>query len=116
MRKTVLLPASFLIFLSAGRLAHTPSGFPGKALEQDQPERPKSYALQVVCEKQVQNGKDSLHPPDGQFAEILPSGQLIMLMENILFPSPIIGNGETAGGLDTGSLVGKGETDFGLEG
>ena len=39
-----------------------------------------------------------------------------MLMENILFPSRIVGNLETAGCLDSGSVVGKGEADFGLEG
>jgi hypothetical protein len=116
MRKRRSLPASFLLFLSAGLLTYKPSGLAGKAPRQDQPQRPKFYALQVVYEKQVQNAKDSLRSPDGQFAEILPGGQLVLLMENILFPSPIIGNGEIAGCLDSGSVVGKGEADFGLEG
>jgi len=110
------LPASFLLFLSAGLLTYTLSRFAGKAPRQDQPQRPKFYALQVVYEKQVQNAKDSLRSPDDQFAEILPGGQLVLLMENILFPSPITGNGETAGCVDSGSVVGKEETDFGLEG
>jgi len=111
-----LVPPSFLLFLLAGLLTRPPSGFSGETAGQDQPERSKFYALQVVYEKQVQNAKDSLRPPDGRFAEILPGGQLIVLMENILFPSLIIGNGETGGCLDSGSVVGKGEADFGLEG
>ena len=110
------MPASFLLFLSAGLLTYTLSGFAGKAPRQDQPQRPKFYALGVVCEKQVQNAKDSLRSPDGQYAEILPGGQLVLLLENILFPSPIIGNGETAGCVDSGSVVGKGGADFSLEG
>jgi len=77
---------------------------------------PRFYALQVVCEKKVQNAKDSLGVPDGTYAEILPSGQLVMLMANIILPSRISGYGENAGCVDSGSVVGKGETDFGLEG
>jgi len=116
MRKRALLPASFLLFLSASFLTHASSAFAGRAPRQDQPQRPKFYALQVVYEKQVQNAKDSLRSPDGRYAEILPGGQLVLLMQNILFSSPIIGNGETAGCVDSGSVVGKGEADFGLEG
>src|SRR4030042_3402858 len=102
MRKTVLLLARFLLFLSASLLTHTPTGFAGKALEQDQPERPKFYALSVVCDKKVQHTKDSLGAPDGCFAEILPGGQLVVLMEK-----PFI---------DSGKVVCKGEADYGLEG
>jgi len=117
MKKRALLPISFLIFLSASLLTHTPSGFPGKALEQDQPERPKFYALSVVCEKKVQYAKDSLGAPDGRYAEILPGGQLEVLMEKILSPSPIAaGYGENPVCVDSGSIVGKGEADLGLEG
>ena len=96
--------------------ARAPSGFAGKVPGQGQPQRPKFYVLQVVCEKKVQNAKDSLGPPDGRSAEILPGGQLVMLMENILLPSRISGYGENAGCVDSGSVAGKGETDFGLEG
>ena len=116
LRRRGLPSAGILLFLSAGILACASSGFTGKTAGQDQPERSKFYALQVVCEKQVQNAKDSLGAPDGRSTEILPGGQLIVLMANILFPSRIIGNGESTGCLDSGSLVGKGEVDFGLVG
>jgi len=118
MRKRRLLLSGLLLFLSAALLAYAPSGFPRKTPGQDQPERPKFYALRVVSEKNVQNAKDSLGAPDGRNAEILPDGQLIVLMENKLYPFPrIIGWPEHGGRLaDSGSVVGKGETDFGLEG
>jgi len=118
MRKRGLLPAGLLLFLSAGLLARVPSGFPGKTPRQGQSERPKFYALQVVFEKKVQNAKDSLSAPDGRYAEILAGGQLVVLMGNKLYPFPIFG-GEPLGGYgqpDSGSVVGKGEADFGLEG
>jgi hypothetical protein len=101
-RKRGLLPASFLLFLSASLLAHAPSGFSGNPSGQDQPQRPTFYSLQVVCEKKVQNAKDSLGAPDGSYAEILPGGQLVVLMEKTF--------------IDIGTLVFKGEMDYGLEG
>jgi hypothetical protein len=101
-RKKGLLPASFLIFLSASLLARASSSFPGKALGQDQPQRPKFYAVQIVCEKEVQDVKDSLGAPDGRSAEILPGGQLVVLMQKTF--------------IDIGTLVFKGEMDYGLEG
>ena len=116
MRKRGLPLAGLFFFLWARILAHTPSSFPGKVLGQNQPERPKFYALRIVFEKEVQNAKDSLGAPDGRYAEILSSGQLVMLMENILLPSRISGYGENPVCVDSGSVVGKGETDFGLEG
>ncbi|MGB7295444.1 MAG: hypothetical protein WBC70_07630 [Candidatus Aminicenantales bacterium] len=113
-----LLSAGLLLFLSAGVLAPAPSDFAGNPSGQDQPQGSKFYALSIVCQKDVQSVKDSLGPPDGRFAEISPGGQLVMLMENILFPSRMVGNFETGGGgcLDSGSVVGKAESDFGLEG
>lgn len=118
MRKRRFLPSSLLLFLAAGLLAPAPSGFAGKALGQDQPERPKFYALQVVSEKNVQNAKDSLGAPDGRYAEILPGGQLVVFMENKLYPFPIFGMNPEGGGAqaDSGSVVGKGGADIGLEG
>jgi len=107
MRKRGLLRSGFLLFLSAGILAHAPSGFPGKAPGQDQPERPKFYALRVVFEKNVRNARDSLGAPDGRYAEILPGGQLVVLMENKFYYFQI---------LHSGSVVYKGEADYGLEG
>jgi hypothetical protein len=73
------------------------------------------YALQVVSEEKAQNATDSLGEPDGRSAEILPGGQLVVLMEKILSPSRVIGYGENEGCTDSGSVVGKGG-DFGLEG
>ena len=96
MRKTIPL-----LFLSASILAHAPSGFLGKVPGQDQPERPKFYALRIVFEKEVQNAKDSLGAPDGRYAEILPGGQLVVLMEKNF--------------IDSGTVVCKGEEDYGLE-
>jgi hypothetical protein len=101
-RKIRLLPASLLLFLSAGLLARAPSGFTGKAPRQDQPQWPKFYALRVVSEKDVLNAKDCLGAPDGRCAEILPGGQLVVLMEKTF--------------IDIGTLVFKGEMDYGLEG
>ena len=118
MRKRRLLLSGLLLFLSAALLAHDPSGFPGKTPGQDQPERPKFYALRVVFERNVLDAKDSLGSPDGHNAEILPSGQLVVLMENKLYPFPyIISWPEYSIVLaDSGSVVGKGGKDFGLEG
>ena len=110
--------SGLLFFLSTTLLAFAPSGFPGKTPKQDQPERPKFYALKVVSEKNVQNAKDSLGAPDGRNAEILPGGELILHMENKLYPFPgMIGWSEHGYRLaDSGCVVGKGEMDFGLDG
>jgi len=44
-------------------------------------------------------------------------GQLVVIMEKKLYPSAIIGNPEFGAGLlDSGSIVGKGGADIGLEG
>jgi len=111
-----LLPAGFLLFVSASFLAHTSGNFPQKMTRQDRPDKSKFYAFQVVREERVQNAKDSLGAPDGRSAEILPGGQIVILMESMLPPSQVVGYGETAVCLDSGSVVGKGEADFGLEG
>lgn len=117
MRKKVLAPASFFFFLSAALLAIALGGISGKAPGQDQPKGLKFYALQVVCEKEVQNAKDSLGEPDGLYAEILRGGQLVLLMENRLYSFPMGGGiGEGVGFLDSGSVIGKGGADFSLEG
>ena len=113
MRKRGLPLAGLFFFLSASILAHAPSSFPGKVPWQDQPERPKFYALRVVFEKEVQNAKDSMGAPDGRYAEILPGGQLVLLMEKELYFSPIVGDG---GALDSGSSVGNGGAEIDLEG
>jgi hypothetical protein len=118
MRKRRLLSSGLLLFLSSALLTPAPSGFPGKTPGQGQPERQKFYAHRVVFEKNVQNAKDSLGAPDGRNAKILPGGQLVVLMENKLYPFPSI-SGWPEGGVglaDSGSVVSKGETNFGLEG
>lgn len=102
MRKRRLLLAGFLLFLSVGLLASDPGVFLGKTHDQEEQERPKFYALRVVSEKNVQNAKDSLGAPDGRYAEILPGGQLVLLMEKNF--------------VDIGTLVCKGEEDYVLEG
>jgi hypothetical protein len=107
MRKKGLLLAAFFLFLSASFLIRAERGFPRKAWGQDQPGLPKFYALWVVFEKKVQNAKDSLGSPDGLYAEILPGGELIVLMENKIYP---------LANFDSGSVFSKGETDYGLEG
>jgi hypothetical protein len=107
MRKKGLLLAAFFLFLSASLLIRAERGFPRKARGQDQPETPKFYAQRVGFEKKVQNAKDSLGSPDGLYAEILPGGELVVLMENKIFP---------LANFDSGSVVSKGEADFGLEG
>ncbi len=118
MRKGRLLGTGLLLFLSASPLAPALSGFPGETPGLAHPERPKFYALQVVFEKNVQDAKDSLGAPDGRYAEIQPGGQLVVLMEKKLYPFPILSGWlEGGGGLaDSGSVAGKGETDFSLEG
>jgi hypothetical protein len=86
--------------------------------DQGKEERSKFYALRVVSEKNVQNAKDSLGAPDGRYAEILPGGQLVLLMEKKLYPFPSIGRNPEGGErlADSGSVVGKGGADFSLEG
>ena len=111
-----LMSAGVFLFLLAAILTPASSGFCGRTAGQDKKEMSKFYALQVVNETQVQNAENSLGSPDGHFAEILPGGRLVVFMENLLFPSRMVGNGETGGCLDAGAIVGKGETDFGLEG
>jgi hypothetical protein len=70
--------------------------------DQEKDERPKFYALRVVSEKNILNAKDSLGAPDGRYAEILPGGQLVLLMEKNFILS--------------GTIVCKGEKDYALEG
>jgi hypothetical protein len=70
--------------------------------DQEEQEKPKFYALRVVSEKNVQNAEDSLGAPDGRFAEIRPGGQLVLPMEKNF--------------IDVGTLVCKGEENYGLEG
>ncbi len=116
MRKRKLLTVGFFLFLSVGLLATTPGGFFGKAQDQGQQEKPRFYALRVVSEKNVKNAKDSLGAPDGHYAEILPGGQLVLLMEKRLYVFPV-GSQDYGGGLAyNGVIVAKGETTSVFEG
>jgi len=84
--------------------------------DQEKKERPKFYALRVVSEKNVLNAKDSLGAPDGRYAEILPGGQLVLLMEKKLYVYPV-GSLDEGGGLAySGVIVAKGETASVFEG
>jgi hypothetical protein len=82
--------------------------------DQEKEERPKFYAFRVVSEKNVQNAKDSLGTPDGRYAEILPGGQLVLQMEKgfCLF---VLGWNQEGMEMISGSVVGKGGADIGLE-
>jgi hypothetical protein len=90
------------LLLSISSLVIAPDGFSGKTQDQVQRERPKFYASRIVSENNVLNAKDSLGAPDGRYAEIQPRGQLVVLMEKSFF--------------DVGTLVCKGEENYGLEG
>jgi hypothetical protein len=114
MRNRGFLPAGFLLFLSAGLLARGPSSFPGKVPGQDQPERPKFYALRAVSEKNVQNAEYSLGVPDDRYTEILPGGQLVLLMEKELYLFILSWSSEGVATI-SGLVVGKGGADFALE-
>jgi hypothetical protein len=70
--------------------------------DQEKKERPKFCALRVVSEKNAQKAGDSLGAPDGRYAEILPGGQLVLLMEKNF--------------IDSSTVVCEGEEDYGLEG
>jgi hypothetical protein len=85
--------------------------------DQEKRERPKFYALQVVSEKNIQNAKGSLGAPDGRCAEILPGGQLVLIMEKEFWFFPATGGSPETGlsWADSGSVVGKGGADIGLE-
>jgi hypothetical protein len=115
MRIRGLLGASLIIFFSAVLLASAPIRISEVALGQETPPRSQFYALKVVSEKNVQNAKDSLGAPDGHTAEILPGGELILLMEDKLYPFPIEGTPYVRLA-DSGSVVGKGGSDLTLEG
>jgi hypothetical protein len=114
-RKEGRLPAGLFLPLSIGFLAITLGSFPGRAQDQDQPDQPKFYAVQVISEKGVRNAKDALGAPDGRSAEILPGGQLILLMEKELYVIPVADQNYGVGLAYSGAMVAKGETPALLE-
>jgi hypothetical protein len=83
--------------------------------DQEKKEWPEFYALRVVSEKDVQNAKDSLGAPDGRYAEILPGGQLVLQMEKGFCLFVLGSNQEEGVEMISGSVVGKGGADIGLE-
>jgi hypothetical protein len=80
---------------------------------QDQPPKSSINAFAVVCENDVQNAKDSLGPPDDRSAEILPGGQLVLLLEDKLYPFVA---GKEGGLAVSGQIIGKDGEDVRLEG
>jgi hypothetical protein len=110
-----LLPR-VLLFAFLVSLVGAPDGLSGKGQDQNQPERPRFYALRVVSEKGVLNAKDALGAPDGRYAEILPGGQLVLLMEKKLEVFPVGDQNYGIGLAYSGAIVAKGETPALLEG
>jgi hypothetical protein len=109
MKTRGIFPVIILLVLTAGEIAAAraaaPSPQPGR--EQEQGERPKLYARSVVFELNVKNSRDALGEPDGRFAEIAPGGQLVLLLEDRIYPSATF---------DAGVVVTKEESQYGLEG
>jgi len=105
--------AGLLLFLAFGSVASAPNGL--SIQNQGQQEQRRFYAVRVVSEKNVLNAKDALGPPDGRYAEILPGGQLVLLMEKELevFPGGLQDYG--VGLAYSGAIVAKGETPGLLE-
>jgi len=111
--------AGLVLFLASRLLVSTPDAF--SIQRQGQPEPVRFYAVRVVSEKGVLNSKDALGAPDGHYAEILPGGQLVLLMEKELYVFPVgsqnNGGGIGYGGLAySGTVVAEGETAAALEG
>jgi hypothetical protein len=116
-QRKVRLSAGSRVLLSAALIAFSATGLCPKAPGQVEPERPKFYALQIVSEKKVQDAKNTLGPPDGRYAEILPCGQLVLFMAEKLYSFPSAGGlNEGPSYFDSGSVLGQGGMDFSLEG
>jgi hypothetical protein len=109
MKKRGIFPVIILLVLTVGALAAARAGTsgprPGRG--QEQGERPKLYARSVVFEQNVKSSGNALGEPDGRFAEIAPGGQLVLLLEDRIYPS---------GSFDGGLVVVKEESHYGLEG
>ncbi|MGZ7066312.1 MAG: hypothetical protein ACXVI6_08155 [Candidatus Aminicenantales bacterium] len=101
-----LLMAALVIFsgviIAAGRASVSVTR-PGRVQE----DRPKFYATQVILEQGVVNAREALGEPDGRYAEIAPGGQVVLLMENRIYPSTTF---------DDGIVFVKEQADYGLEG
>ncbi len=100
MKTSGFITAGVLLGLSGGIIVG--AGASSRRHDQEEEQKSKFYAVRVESEKNVQNAKDSLGAPDGHFAEILPGGELVLIMEKNF--------------IESGSVVYKGETQFNLEG
>lgn len=107
MNKRGFFPALVLLALWGGTIAAARSPASGLRKAQDQEERPKFYVRRVVFEQNVKNSREALGEPDDRCAEIAVGGQLILLMENRIYPST---------NFDDGLVVCKQEASYGLEG
>ena len=109
MKKRGICPVIILLVLTAGAFAVASAGAsaPGPGRGQEQAERPKLYARRVVFEQNVKNSGDALGEPDGRYAEIAPGGQLVLLLEDRIYPSATF---------DGGLVVVKEESHYGMEG
>lgn len=112
MRITGPLLPSLLIFVFLMSLVGDPNGLLGKG---QLVERPRFYAVQIVSEKGVLNAKDALGAPDGHYAEILPGGELVLLMEKELEVFPVRGWDSGVNLAYSGAIVAKGDTPALLE-
>jgi hypothetical protein len=106
MKKRIFFRTFILAVLSGGIIA---ARAPVSAMRpgRGQEGRPKFYASRVISEKGVVNAREVLGEPDGRYAEIAPGGQMVLLMENKIYPSTTF---------DDGIVFVKEEADYGLEG
>jgi hypothetical protein len=107
MKPREYFPALVLLVFLIGLVPAVRSSVSAPRVGQNQEERSKFYAREVVFEQNVKNARDSLREPDGRFAEIGVGGQIVILMEKRIIPS---------GASDDGLVVCQGEASFGLEG
>lgn len=102
----VFLTVAWLV-LSGAIIAAGRAGVSGMGPGQAQEGRPKFYATRVISEQGVVNAREALGEPDGRYAEIAPGGQMVLLMENRIYPSTTF---------DDGIVFVKEASDYGLEG
>jgi hypothetical protein len=100
-------PALAFLMLLAGLGPAVRSSVSAPGAGQNQEERPRFYARDIVLEQNVKNARQALGDPDGRFAEIGVGGQIVVLMEKRIIPSAAF---------DDGLVVCQGEANFGLEG
>jgi hypothetical protein len=73
----------------------------------EQEDRPIFFASRVLYQQDVVDPDAVLGEPDDDFAEILPGGQMIFLMEDRIYPSMAS---------DDGLILCEGDIDYGLAG